>query len=355
MRNAFTERFGLSVPVIQAPMAGGGDTPQLVAAVSNAGGLGSFGAGYMTPEQIEERGREIRSLTDRPFGVNLFAPTKAPANPDWRAALEKLRPYYTEIGATPPTDVKAVPYEFNEQLEAALNCGAKVFSFTFGDLPDEVIAKIKSRGLYVMGTATTVEEAMALQESGVDAIVAQGAEAGGHRGTFLEEFETSLVGTIALVPQVVDAVAVPVVASGGIMDGRGVAAALVLGASAIQLGTAFLTCKEAGASEAYKDAIFSAREQDTRITRAFSGRPARGIVNRFMREVGDDVPPFPIQNQLTRPLRNAAARLGRAEFLNLWSGQGTRMARRQSAAELIALIDLELNAAFDKVQQRSAA
>lgn len=354
MRNAFTDRFGLSVPVIQAPMAGGGDTTQLVAAVSNAGGLGSFGAGYMMPDQIEERGREVRSLTDKPFGVNLFAPLKAPENIDWRSALEKLRPYYTEIAATPPAEVKAMP-DFNAQLEAALNSGAKVFSFTFGDLPDEMIAKIKSRGLYVIGTATTVEEAMALQESGVDAIVAQGAEAGGHRGTFLEDFESSMVGTIALVPQILDAVAVPVIASGGIMDGRGVAAALVLGASAVQLGTAFLTCKEAGAPDAYKDAIFSAREQDTRITRAFSGRPARGIVNRFMREVGDDVPPFPIQNQLTRPLRNAAAKLGRAEFLNLWSGQGTRMARRQSAAELIALIDVELDAAFSAAEQKRTA
>jgi nitronate monooxygenase len=242
-----------------------------------------------------------------------------------------------------------VPYDFNAQLEAALNTGAKVFSFTFGDLRDEIIAKIKSRGLYVVGTATTVEEAMALQESGVDAIVAQGAEAGGHRGTFLEDFESSLVGTIALVPQIVDAVAVPVIASGGIMDGRGVAAAIVLGACAAQLGTAFLTCKEAGVPDAYKEAIFSAREQDTRITRAFSGRPARGIVNRFMREVGDDVPPFPIQNQLTRPLRNAAAKVGLADLLNLWAGQGTRMARRQSAADLIALIDVELGAAFRKV------
>jgi nitronate monooxygenase len=355
MRNAFTERFSLSVPVIQAPMAGGGDTPQLVAAVSNAGGLGTFGAGYMTPEQIEERGREIRSLTDKPFGVNLFAPMKAPQITDWRDALEKLLPYYAEVAATPPAEIKPVPHDFNAQLDAALNCGARVFSFTFGDLAEEVIAKIKSRGLYVMGTATTVEEAMTLQESGVDAIVAQGAEAGGHRGTFLEDFETSMVGTIALVPQIVDAAAVPVIASGGIMDGRGVAAALVLGASAAQLGTAFLTCKEAGASEAYKDAIFSAREQDTRITRGFSGRPARGIVNRFMREIGDEVPPFPIQNQLTRPLRNAAAKLGRAEFLNLWSGQGTRMARRQSAAELVALIDVELDAAFNAAKQQRIA
>jgi nitronate monooxygenase len=180
----------------------------------------------------------------------------------------------------------------------------------------------------------------------VDAVVAQGGEAGGHRGTFSGDFESGLVGTIALVPQVVDAVKVPVIASGGIMDGRGVAAALILGAQGAQLGTAFLVCDEAGAIEAYKQAILHARESETRITRAFSGRPARGIINRFMTEVGDDVPPFPIQNSLTRPLRNEAAKRGRTEFLNLWSGQGTRLARKRSAAELIKDIASEMEKAF---------
>jgi nitronate monooxygenase len=155
---------------------------------------------------------------------------------------------------------------------------------------------------------------------------------------------------MALVPQIVDAVPVPVIASGGIMDGRGVLAALALGASAVQMGTAFLTCEEAGVPEAYKQALLSAREQETRITRAFSGRPARGIANRFMQEIGDDVPPFPIQNQLTRPLRNAAVKAGRAEYLNLWAGQGVRMARRQSAAQLMAKIEVELEQSIRALQ-----
>jgi nitronate monooxygenase len=184
----------------------------------------------------------------------------------------------------------------------------------------------------------------------VDAVVVQGAEAGGHRATFATGFEEGMIGTIALVPQVADAIHIPVVASGGIMDGRGIAAALALGAAAVQMGTAFLTCEEAGVPPAYKDAILAAREDGTRITRAFSGRPARGIVNRFMREVeaGGAMLPFPLQNALTRPLRTAAARQNRAEFLSLWAGQGVRLARRQKAADLVARLAAETTAAVER-------
>jgi nitronate monooxygenase len=200
--------------------------------------------------------------------------------------------------------------------------------------------------MFLIGTATTVEEAVELERAGVDAVVVQGSEAGGNRAKFSAEFDAAMVGTIALVPQVVDAVRVPVVASGGIMDGRGIAAALALGASAVQMGTAFLTCDEAGVSEAYKRAILGAREHETRLTRAFSGRPARGIVNRFMREVeradaAGAILPFPLQNALTRALRSAAAKQGRAEFLSLWAGQGVRLARRQSARDLVRRLGAE--------------
>lgn len=350
MRNSFTERFSLSLPVVQAPMAGGADTPLLVAAVSNAGGLGSFGAAYLAPDEIEQYGREVRALTSRPFAVNLFAPAHPPVIGDLTAIRRKLEPYYAQLGVPFPVNVTSQPFDFEAQLGAALACGAQVFSFTFGSLAAETVRRVQSRGLFVMGTATTVDEAKALASSGVDAIVAQGAEAGGHRGSFLADFDAALIGTIALVPQVVDVVSVPVIASGGIMDGRGVAAALALGASAVQMGTAFLTCEEAGVPEAYKQALLSARDQDTRITRAFSGRPARGVVNRFMRELGDEVPPFPLQNQLTRPLRNAAAKAGHAEFLNLWAGQGVPLARRQSAAQLLARIEAELKQSIRALQ-----
>ncbi len=348
-----TDRLGLRHPVIQAPLAGGGDTPALVAAVCEAGALGFIGASYLTPGQIAEASRAVRARTARPFGINLFAPLPAPEAPREPArALDRLAPYYAEL-ALPPPELPALAADaFDEQLAAALGSDASVFSFTLGVLPAAALQAIRARGMLVMGTATTVEEAVALEAAGVDAIVTQGSEAGGHRGTFAGTFEAALVGTMALVPQVVDAVRIPVVASGGIMDGRGIAAALALGASAVQMGTAFLTCDEAGVPEVYKEAILRAREDETRLTRAFSGRPARGIVNRFMTEI-DRTPgsilPFPLQNALTRPLRSAAARQGRAEFLSLWAGQAVRLARRQSAADLVARLARETEEAVRRL------
>ncbi len=343
--NSFMQRLALRHPIIQAPMAGGGDTPELVAAVCEAGALGFIGGAYLTPSQLREVVREVRVRTSRPFGINLFAPLPVSNElSDPRLALERVTPFYVELGLTPPalsTISTVQPLPFDEQLSAALASGASAFSFTFGILPPYVIDAIKARGMFLIGTATTVEEAKALQKAGVDAVVAQGSEAGGHRGTFLGGFEGALVGTMALVPQVVDAVKVPVIASGGIMDGRGIGAAFALGASAVQMGTAFLTCDEAGIPEAHKKRILEAGEQETRLTRAFSGRLARGIVNRFMTEfdqpgASETILPFPLQNALTRPLRNAAAKQDRAEYLSLWAGQGIRMARRQSAGALVA-------------------
>ena len=352
------KRLGLRHPIIQAPMAGGGDTPKLVAAVSEAGALGSIGAAYLTPQQIAESAQAVRSLTSRPFGVNLFAPIRLPDGPrDVRRAVDRVAPYYAELGLPAPAPPSPPPDTFPAQLEAALASGASVFSFTFGLLPADAVQTVKRRGVFLAGTATTVDEAIALEKAGVDAVVAQGSEAGGHRGTFAADFESSMVGTIALVPQIADAVRVPVIASGGIMDGRGIAAALALGASAAQMGTAFLTTDEAGAMESYKQAITGAREHETRLTRAFSGRPARGIVNRFLEEVGRDpdaILPFPLQNTLTRPLRNAAVKAGRAEFLNLWAGQGVRMARREPAARLVARLAAETEAAIARLSSRGS-
>jgi nitronate monooxygenase len=341
IQTALIKRLGMTYPIFQAPLAGGGDTPALVAAVCEAGGLGFIGAAYLTPEQIGEAAGEVQTQTSRPFGINLFAPAPMPHPPENpQPALERVAPFFAELRLEPPVVPTPAPDSFNQQLTAALESGAAVFSFSVGILPKTAIEAIKGRGMFLIGTATTVEEAIELEKAGVDAIVAQGSEAGGHRATFGADFDAGLVGTISLVPQVVDAVTVPVIASGGIMDGRGIAAALALGASAVQLGTAFLTCDEAGVPEVYKKAILAAREDQTRLTRAFSGRPARGIVNRFMLEVerndaADAILPFPLQNQLTRPLRNAAAKQGRAEFLSLWAGQGIRLAQHQAAALLM--------------------
>jgi len=354
IQTAITRRFGLRHPIVQAPLAGGGDTPGLVAAVGEAGALGFIGAAYLTPAQIAEASRAVRERTDRPFGISLFAPQPTPVPPaDPRPALERVAPYYGELGLTPPVPPPPPADTFADLLAAALESGAAAFSFTFGMLPPSAVTAIKARGMFLMGTATTVDEAVALERAGADAVVAQGSEAGGHRATFDAEFHDGMVGIVALVPPMTDAVRVPVIASGGIMDGRGIAAALALGAAAVQMGTAFLTCDEAGIPEAYKAAILGAHEDGTRLTRAFSGRPARGIVNRFMTEVDREgaaaILPFPLQNSLTRPLRAAAATQGRAEFLSLWAGQGVRLARRQPAAELVARLAKETAEAVERL------
>jgi nitronate monooxygenase len=356
LHSSFADLLKIQHPIIQAPMAGGGDTPELVAAVSNAGALGSIGAAYLSPEQILATVNSVRSKTDRAFGINLFAPQPAPAAPTNVAlAVKAVSPYYAELNLPAPEPPQLPTDRFADQLQAVLDSGASVFSFTFGTIPPDAIAAAKSRGIIVAGTATTVDEALQLQHLGCDAVVAQGSEAGGHRGTFASDFSSAMIGTIALVPQIVDAVTIPVVASGGIMDGRGIAAALALGAVAVQMGTAFLTCTEAGVPDAYKQAILNAREDQTRITRAFSGRPARGIINRLMTEVeitanaAPPILPFPLQNVLTRPLRTAAAKAGRSEFLSLWAGQALRLARRQSAAELVSRILREADEAVARL------
>jgi nitronate monooxygenase len=337
-----TRQLKLVYPIIQAPMAGGATTVDLVVAVCEAGALGFIGAAHLTPPEIVEVSREVRARTSRPFGINLFVPLSSPDQPkDAVPMIERLAPFYAELGLPPPSLPELTRDTFSEQMAAALESGASVFSFTFGILPASTIETIKARGMFLIGTATTVEEAIQLVRAGVDAVVAQGSEAGAHRGTFAFDFGAAMVGTMALVPQVVDVVAVPVIASGGIMDGRGIAAALALGASAVQMGTAFLTCDEAGIPEAHKEAILKAREHETRLTRAFTGRPARGIINRLMTEIdrpdtAEAILPYPLQNTLTRPIRNAAAKLSRSDYMSLWAGQGVRLARRQPAANLIA-------------------
>jgi len=335
-------------------MAGANATPPaLVAAVSEAGGLGFLGAAYLSPDEIAEQAAAVRRLTARPFGVNLFAPAPAPQPTDAAAAIRHLAPYHAELGIAAPNGPAPPRFSFDDQLAAVLASDAAVFSVTFGLLPDGALDAARSRGLFVVGTATTVEEAVAMQRSGVDAVAAQGSEAGAHRGTFAAPFEMAMVGTMALVPQVVDAVRVPVIASGGIMDGRGIVAALALGAGAVQMGTAFLTTDECGVAPSYKDAVLHAREDGTRTTRAFSGRPARGIVNRFMRETeaaDGGILPYPLQNTLTRAMRTAAARQDRAEYLSLWAGQGVRLARRLPAAELVRRLAAEMEETLGRLR-----
>ncbi len=325
-------------PLIGAPMAGGPSTPALAAEISRAGGLGFLGCAYATPEQILEASREVRARTDRPFGINLFAdvPEGAPVDPG--PMLELLRPIHAELGIAPPEPPGPSARALDAQIEAIVQSGASAFSVTFGMPSAPQLDRLARAGLVRIGTASTVEEARRLEAAGFEAVVAQGSEAGGHRGTFVGSFERGLVGTMALVPQITDAVRVPVVAAGGIMDGRGWVAAEALGAAGVQLGSAFLASDECGVTPAYKEAVLAATDDGTAVTRAFSGRPARGLVNRFLsaaEEHPESILPYPLQNALTRAMRTAAARAGRAELLSLWAGQAARLARRGPAAEIV--------------------
>ncbi len=330
--------LGIEHPLICAPMAGGPSTPALAAEVSRAGGLGFLGCAYSTPEQILEWSREVRARTDRPFGINLFAEVPAGAPVDAGPMLELLRPLHAELGLPPPEAPTPAPRKLDAQVDAVIESGARVFSITFGLLSAPQLDRLKRKGLVTMGTANTVEEARRIEAGGYDLVVAQGSEAGGHRATFVGSFERGLVGTMALVPQAVDAVRIPVVAAGGIMDGRGWVAAEALGAAGVQLGTAFLAADECGAIPAYKDAVLAATDDGTTVTRAYSGRAARGLVTRFLTAVEERqgiILPYPLQNALTRPMRTAANTAGRAELLSLWAGQAARLARRAPAAEIV--------------------
>ena len=344
MRNELLDSLGIEHPIVLAPMGGGPSTPELVAAVSNAGGLGILGSPYMTPGQITDAIRRIRELTGRPFGVNLFAGGWAqPTGVDAAPMLEMLGEAHARLGIDPPELPTVPPDPFPAQLEAVIEARPPVFTFTFGIPAPEVLARVRDAGMAIWGTATTVEEARLLADAGADAVIAQGAEAGAHRGTFAAPFEEAMVPTLELVAGIAREVCIPIIAAGGVMDGRDVAAALAAGASAAALGTAFLVSSESGASDAHKRAILAAWGDTTVITRAFSGRPARGLRNEWIERVAareDAILPYPLQNALTRPMRNAAGKQGEASFLSLWAGTGAARARAMPAADLVrTLVD----------------
>ncbi|USQ14315.1 nitronate monooxygenase [Legionella lytica] len=338
LHNSFCAQLDIKWPLIQAPMGGGPTTPALVAAVSNAGGLGSLGVAYLTPQSIEQTIKETQRLTQHPFSVNLFAPANTPIlnQEAIDAACDATRGYRQELDLLEPSLQAPFAENFEEQFTSVLRCRPAALSYTFGLINKELLQECHQQKIFTMGTATTVEEGLTLQEYGVDAVIAQGAEAGGHRGTFTPEQHDSLIGTFALTRLLSQSLKIPVIASGGIMDGHGIVAALTLGAQAAQLGTAFLLCDEAGTSAAYRDALNHAQDKDTRLTRAFSGRWARGIPNRFMLEMEDSpILPFPAQNVFTRDIRKKAADLGKAEYLSLWAGQGVNLIRRMDASQLV--------------------
>ena len=352
-QNGLTDQLNLNVPIFQAPMAGAA-TPAMAAAVSRGGGVGGLGCSLQSPDKIREDCEAIRAKTNGAYNINFFV-HKDPILDAARgeAAREQLAPYYEEmeIEEVPAATASSEPFD-EAYLDTILEIMPPVLSFHFGLPRNDLFLVVKEAGLFTISSATNVREAIMLDAAGIDAIVAQGFEAGGHRGTFEEPYEDGWVGTMALVPQIVDAVSVPVIASGGIMDGRGIAAALALGADAVQLGTAFLSCPESAIPEVHRTTLADARDDQTRLTSAFSGRPARGIENRFIREMkgGEaEFPDFPILNTLTGPLRKSSAQAGRPDFVSLWAGQGVGMSRTMSSADLLDTLVAETDEALERL------
>jgi len=338
---ALEHLLGITHPIIQGPFGGGLSSVELAGAVSDAGGLGSFGAHIMTADEITDLVAQLKRRTSRPFGVNLWVPIpgeEVPPTPlEWQGHVARVAGVLAELGLPEPELPEAGP-SFESQIESLLAAQPPVISFVMGVPPAEVLAEAKARGIRTIGTATTSDEAVAVAEAGMDAVVASGSDAGGHRGAFLRPVEESLVGTFSLIPQVRDAVSIPVIAAGGIADRRGVVAAMALGADGVQIGTGFLATTESGASDVHKAALLSEEAKVTVLTRLFSGRHARAIPNRLIRELAAaeaDVAPYPWQGHLMMPVRRAAGREGRADFVNLWSGQGAPLVRAQSAADYL--------------------
>jgi nitronate monooxygenase len=328
----------LSIPIIQGPMLGA-STEAMVAAVSQAGGLGSLAASSLSPEALAMAAANLRAAAGgRPFAINLFI--QEPANPssaDVAAAMARLASWRERFGLPAQSLPNQWAEPFLPQFAALVAAAPPVASFTFGILSTEQVGALRSAGSFVVGTATTAAEAKAWAAVGADAVCAQGLEAGGHRGTFLKDVSESLVGTLALVSTIRTAVDLPVIAAGGITDGKAVAGALAIGAAAAQVGTAYLLADESGISAPWRKAIADVGDDATRLTRVFSGRFARGIENAFMREMRaaeDDIPAYPVQNALTQELRAAAAKAGSADALSLWAGQSVALAKPGGAAEI---------------------
>jgi nitronate monooxygenase len=360
--NRLTAKLGIDYPVIQGPL-GGLSSQKLTAAVSNFGGLGSFGAHGLTPEAIKEAIAEIRSLTSKRFAMNLWVSMEdeGARTSDENAFNRSLAPLTTHLaglGAPHPTFKPYSPVRFEDQARVLLDAKVPVFSFIFGIPPREVLEECRAKSIVTIGTATTPDEGAALEEAGVDVIVASGFEAGGHRGSFLRAAENSLTGTLALVPQIVDNVDVPVIAAGGIGDVRGVVAALALGAEGVQMGTVFLACEESGASLLHRQALRGKKAGHTALTKGFTGRLARGIHNRLLQELnqeGTAILPYPLQRSLLRNLAIPAEAAGRSDLLSLWAGQSANLSSCTDVSSFLTALVEEISEIAGPIIQWSAA
>ena len=359
--NRLTSRLGLQYPIIQGPL-GGLSSQRLTAAVSNYGGLGSFGAHGYKPEAIRKVIREIKSLTSKPFAMNLWVSMEdegasSSTEEAFHRSFEPLAKHIESVGGEKPSYRPYEPIRFEDQVQVLLDEGISAFSFIYGIPSGPILDEFRRKGVVLIGTATTVDEAIALEQAGVDVIAASGFESGGHRGSFLRPSEDSLTGTVALTPQVVDAVKVPVVAAGGIADARGVVAAFALGAEGVQLGTAFLACEESGANALHRSALLSGQAKHTALTRGFTGRLARGIKNRLLDELNQkdiEILPYPLQRALVRNLSIPAEKAGRSELLPLWAGQSANLSRYTDVSALLDTLVREISEIGGAVQSWSA-
>lgn len=343
--------FGIEYPIIQGPL-GGLSTQRLTATVSNFGALGSFGALGWAPSAINEVIAEIRTLTAKPFAMNLWVSTEdegahTSGSEAFARSLRFLAGHIQAVGGPLPAFTPYAPIKFEDQARVLLDAKVPAFSFIYGIPAKEILDECRAQGILTIGAATTVDEAVVLEQVGVDVIAASGFEAGGHRGSFLRPAEESLTGTFSLVPQVADAVSVPVVAAGGIGDARGIVAAFALGAEGVQIGSAFLACEESGASAHHRNALLSNKTLRTGLTRGFTGRLARGIHNQLLEELNRpevEILPYPLQRALVRHLSIPAEKAAKSEFLPLWAGQSANLCRQSDAKKLLQTLVSEVSA-----------
>jgi nitronate monooxygenase len=340
---AATSRLGIRHPIVQGPFGGGLSTVTLASTVSNLGGLGSYGAHVLSPNRIGALREEIGRATSQPFALNLWVSDSDPGACDLSAAefarlARRFAPYFRELGLDVPEPPARYHEPFDQQVEALLEARPPVFSFVYGVPSPKVLAACKQRGIVTVGAATSIAEAVCLEQAGVDLIVATGMEAGGHRPSFLARAEDSLMGTFVLTQLISARVRCPVIAAGGVADARGIRAALMLGADAAQLGTAFLACDESGTTDAHRSLLFGSAAERTTLTRAFSGRLARGLVNRWtdeMKTQESDLAPFPVQSWFVSQLRSAAIAAQNTDLVSLWAGQVAPHLRHRTASQLM--------------------
>jgi len=349
--NTLTEKLGIKYPIIQGPFGGGLSTIKLLSTVSNAGGLGSFGAHILSPSKIHALISDIRISTDQPFAINLWVSDHDEGGLGMqREAFDEyisyFKPYYDALSIAPPAFPEKYTEHYEEQVQALIDAEPPVFSFVYGIPSDDILEQCRKKRITTIEAATTLDEALAIEAAGVDIVLATGLEAGGHRVSFLDEPENSLFGSIALIPQIVDRVRIPVIAAGGIADARGVSAALSLGAQGVQMGTAFLACEESGTSQMHKELLFSEVAYKTVLSRAFTGRLARFIPNEFIRSIENSAPlplPFPIQSFFTSAIKRAAGEQSNYQFASLYAGQGAPLLKHKKAHDLLASIVSEMN------------